>query len=629
MTAVAPDTTTVADEQPNGKRKRGAKTNAPAPTVPGFTPSDEAQVINVVMTDLAWSPLNPRKTFDDTGLAELAQSIAQRGLLQPIVVRNNPNYMAGIPGEVPFEGYLGERRYRAHKLLGAARIRAIVRDVSDVEMQRAMAVENLQRTDLGPMEEARAYRDLMADDPTLTIVGVAQVVSKEMSYVHRRLQLNKLPERAQQLLEERKLPFRAALEIARVESAEDVAAIMERYVEGALKHGWTPSADEIARACHATTLRLAQAPWSPKDATLLADAGSCLACPKRTGNAPTLFPDAQDVKDDRCTDRSCWQRKLVAFVEIRRGTAQKQAEKMGLPAVAISGEYGDRRRNHAEGTVYTRDHFATIPDEGPRSSACDATALGVVVESHPHANDFKIGTTHRVCTDPKCKVHRDADGARSGGDRSALEQKKRERQVHAECAVRAQALAQLARKVSVPRTLPPAEMRILAAHAVDRMYDHDRGPLCRQLNLEYVQHKDPTYQLARVVDGNHYVDSIRGAQAALRIHIDTLTPADLLRLCLRIALFGETQTHGSTDVREAVRIEALAKAYNVPVATMRKQAMDAWAADEKARAERRVAGEKRKKEKAARDAMKAAGQGDVAEQSAEKPERAKKAKPAT
>lgn len=135
------------------------------------------------------SKTNPRKHFDAAALKELAESIAKHGVLQAILVRPN-----GADGK--FELVAGERRWRAAKLAQLDRIPVTVRELSDTEALELQVVENLQRTDLHPLEEAEGYESLMkcqhADGRTYTADEIAAKVGKSRSYVYSRLKYTAL-----------------------------------------------------------------------------------------------------------------------------------------------------------------------------------------------------------------------------------------------------------------------------------------------------------------------------------------------------------------------------------------------------------------------------------------------------
>ena len=138
------------------------------------------------------NPNQPRKNFDETALQELADSIKQNGVLQPILVRK-------IGGK--YQIVAGERRYQASKLAGLKEIPAVVRDIDDKEVFQLALIENLQRSDLSPMEEAKGYRQLI-DSQGLTQEGLAKILSKSRSAIANTLRLMDLPTVVQEMIEQ-------------------------------------------------------------------------------------------------------------------------------------------------------------------------------------------------------------------------------------------------------------------------------------------------------------------------------------------------------------------------------------------------------------------------------------------
>jgi len=137
------------------------------------------------------SPLQPRGIFDESKLDELAQSISANGVVQPLIVR---------PKQDRFELIAGERRWRAAQRAGLTRVPAIVRNVSDDKVLELALIENIQREDLNPIEEARAYKKLI-DTVGLTQEVVAERVGRDRSYVTNFLRLLRLPEDLQELVQ--------------------------------------------------------------------------------------------------------------------------------------------------------------------------------------------------------------------------------------------------------------------------------------------------------------------------------------------------------------------------------------------------------------------------------------------
>lgn len=146
--------------------------------------ASQTETRNVPVNSIVFSPFQARRDFSKDELADLAQSIREHGVLQPILVR---------PFNKGFELVAGERRVRACKMIGMEFIPAVVRDMDDVEVAAAGLVENLQREDLNPLEEAEGYRRLI-DEFGLTQEALAQKVGKSQSTIANKLRLLRLPE---------------------------------------------------------------------------------------------------------------------------------------------------------------------------------------------------------------------------------------------------------------------------------------------------------------------------------------------------------------------------------------------------------------------------------------------------
>jgi ParB family transcriptional regulator, chromosome partitioning protein len=152
----------------------------------------------VPIEQLQPSRFQPRRRMDDEALQELAASIAEKGVLQPVLARR-------VPADAPlFEIIAGERRWRAAQLAQLHEIPVLVREFSDREAQEVALVENLQRQDLSPLEEAEGYRRLMQDHAH-TQDDVARSVGKSRSHVANTLRLLSLPEAVKHMLDDGQL----------------------------------------------------------------------------------------------------------------------------------------------------------------------------------------------------------------------------------------------------------------------------------------------------------------------------------------------------------------------------------------------------------------------------------------
>lgn len=176
--------------------------------------------VSLPIVSIVTNPDQPRKSFDETQLSELSDSIKQNGVLQPILVRKK--------GE-KYEIVAGERRYQASKLAGLKEIPAIVRDIDDAEVFQLALIENLQRSDLTPIEEARGYRQLL-DTKGLTQEGLAKILSKSRSAIANTLRLMDLPQEIQDMMEEGQITAGHARAILAVPTEEGRIKLAQKVV---------------------------------------------------------------------------------------------------------------------------------------------------------------------------------------------------------------------------------------------------------------------------------------------------------------------------------------------------------------------------------------------------------------
>ncbi len=163
----------------------------------------------------------PRKTFREDELAELADSIRQHGVLQPILVRKQGD---------GYEIVAGERRYQAAKAAGLTEVPAVIREISDDDVLKLALIENLQRSDLTPLEEARGYRQLI-DEKGLTQEELARILSKSRSTITNTLRLLDLPDEVQELVEDGRITAGHARAILAVPSEDGRVALARKVVE--------------------------------------------------------------------------------------------------------------------------------------------------------------------------------------------------------------------------------------------------------------------------------------------------------------------------------------------------------------------------------------------------------------
>jgi ParB family transcriptional regulator, chromosome partitioning protein len=197
---------------------------APAPVVATHVES-AGKPLEIPLDHIERNPFQTRTRFDETQLNELSQSIAASGVVQPIVVRE----LSQKNGEAKYQLITGERRWLASRKAGKATIPAIVRQASDEQTLEMTIVENLQRADLNPMEQARAYQRL-SHDFKMTQEQMAARTGKERASVANFLRLLRLPEPIQHKVESGDLSFGHARTLLALDSAESITSAAQKVM---------------------------------------------------------------------------------------------------------------------------------------------------------------------------------------------------------------------------------------------------------------------------------------------------------------------------------------------------------------------------------------------------------------
>ncbi len=182
--------------------------------------AEETEVKEIPIKDLRVNPYQPRKSFKEESLRELADSIKEHGVFQPIIVKKS------IKG---YEIVAGERRYRASRLAGKETIPAIIRDFTDEQMMEIAVLENLQREDLNAIEEAFAYDNLMKK-LNITQEELAKKIGKSRSYITNMLGLLTLPDKVKELVKEGKISTSHARTLSKLEDKEKIEELANRIV---------------------------------------------------------------------------------------------------------------------------------------------------------------------------------------------------------------------------------------------------------------------------------------------------------------------------------------------------------------------------------------------------------------
>jgi ParB/RepB/Spo0J family partition protein len=260
---------------------------------------------------------NFRKTFDEAALNELSESIKQHGILQPLVVRPGPG------DEGFYELVAGERRFRAAQLAGFEWVPVMVRHLDDKQFYEVQILENLQRRDVHPLEEALGFKRLLQHG--FSEEEIADKLGKTRTFIAQRLRLNNLNKNWTEHLKAGKLALGAALLLARLDKAnqDKVLKETEHFGRSLVDAFWSSKViqDAINRYVY---LDLAATIFPKDDAELNPARGACLTCAKRTGYNKTLFAEINEK--DYCLDSTCFQLKKDRFVAQQKQRLESQGE---------------------------------------------------------------------------------------------------------------------------------------------------------------------------------------------------------------------------------------------------------------------------------------------------------------
>jgi len=312
-------------------------------------------------------------------------------VLSPLLVR---------PKGHSYEIVAGARRYRAAQLAGLDSVPVRIVELTDAQALETSIVENLQRRDVHPLDEATGYVSLLHLD--YTVEQIAAKCGKSPSYVAARARLAQLAPAVTEAIAKDDIGVGHALLLARLQAEQQEEALaacyQETYTNGSkAKRILLPVRHLQQWIEHNILLELAAAPFSKEDAQLVPEAGSCVECPKRTGHNTLLFAEIGANQPDSCSDPKCYAAKIDAHVK------QTVAAKPKL--VQISTAYGQPKDGNG---AIRRNKYVEIRQEKPQRKnerdlpeykSCKYTTEAIVTEG------TEKGETKRVCANPECPVH--------------------------------------------------------------------------------------------------------------------------------------------------------------------------------------------------------------------------------
>lgn len=399
------------------KLKTKAVTEAPSPrpSPQGEGDKHSGDARSVRLEAILLSGTNPRKKFV---LDDLLSSIPIHGIVQRLLVRPLPLLspsLSSIPNggegvrrtgeeaaagnesrnEVQFELVCGERRYRAARELGLTEVPVEVRAMSDRDVREIQLLENLDREDLLPLEEAAGYAQLIADKvfgETIAenVNGLCAKLGRQRSHIYNQLALLKLSDPAQEAIAKGDLPVSIGYRLGKVPGEKLQAKALKKILKGGAYQQCMTARDAEAFLAREFQLDLKAAPFDIEDKTLDPQAGPCGECPYRSGNAPEEFPDIKSPHV--CTHPDCYRHKADASRERQLQeyrdlgwTVLTAAESKPL----FSREYwqGDRSEyvpaqytHHTDPKRRTTAQLVKLCKENPPRALACVDGIGKVVE---------------------------------------------------------------------------------------------------------------------------------------------------------------------------------------------------------------------------------------------------------
>jgi len=498
---------------------------------------------DVPVTALTESSSNPRKRFDETSLSELAASFKAQGVLAPLLVRELD--------ESKYEVIAGARRLRAAKIAELKNVPVRIVKLTDAEAVEAQCVENLQREDIHPLEEALGFKSLLELGAPYNIAHIAARSGKSEAYIYGRLKLADLiPPVAEAFLKD-EITIGHALLIAKLQTSQQQEAF------GAAFRGmWTSEGNsqvlipvrELAAWIESNILlQLASVPFDKQDETLVPAAGSCLNCPKRTGFNKLLFAD---VRKDSCTDPQCFRAKVDAHVA---KTMEKKPELVKISSAWNTREGAPLGRNrYVELQIKKAKANGSAAKQPAAQKPCEKMTDAIVMDGGSR------GQIVKVCADPNCKIHH--------GDKPSPQQLQRDRALER-------------RRIEKEKIAITARHRILAA-----ILERVSAPLKKADLLTVVEHVLGSlgYNRVPLLAKRHKVEIEKTNAAPVEVLLKQVSRYDesgLCRLLLEVSLVESAYRNGGDS--ESDVLLTTAKRYRIDAEKVQKAAAQEFAAKQK------------------------------------------------
>ncbi|WP_088147044.1 ParB/RepB/Spo0J family partition protein [Achromobacter denitrificans] len=494
--------------------------------------------------DVIPSKTNPRKRFDQEALQELAGSLRKHNILQPILCREHPTE----PGKL--ELIAGERRWRAAGIAKLTHIPVRIIAVDDLEMLELQVIENLQRQDLHPIEEAESYEALLAankDNPDYGVNEMAERLKKSRAYIYARLKLCDLEPEARTAFYEDKLTASVALLVARIPVRELQLKALHEVTTGETEEYYSDdngpmSARRAAEHIQENyMLELKRAVFPIAQADLVTVAGPCTSCVKRTGAQPELFSDVEGA--DVCTDPTCFDQKKKAHIAKLAEAAEQTGQKV------IRGEKADKifPYEHSSPRGYIKPdatpwqhitkgktYAEILGDDMPPAVMIENPHNGELISMVPEKEVFKALADKGIKTSQE--EHQ---------ERVKKEEAKNKIERHSRRVTLESIHAAVSERINAGETLKHEDLLMIAQASMARLWNDHRPTVCRLWGWDHKK------------------------QEEVRAGVDGLSAGQLALLLMEIAIAPELAVN-SYSTNEPTYLVATAERYGVDPSAAKK-----------------------------------------------------------
>lgn len=374
---------------------------------------------NLPLVALQISPINPRKHFPQTSINELAQSIKQVGIIEPLVVRPVVDPEVNALGTF-FEIVCGERRFRAAIIAEISEVPCQIRTLTDDQVLDIQITENLQREDMSPLDECNIFQSLM-DKRHLALQDVAIKFGKSVDYIFGRLRLSNLIEAGRQALENEIIPITAAIKIAHLSEKQQKMAInrtiVQADVDGKMTQFFTGLRDLKMFFDNNVLMSLVQANFDTKSETLFPEAGPCTTCIKKTGN--NMFSEMSGT--NKCLDNPCYKMKhILHYQALKKQTEEKNKK---VEVVFAARTFNMEKEFAKELEVIPINDYTEINPSKAKSSKSAVLAVLVGPDRDPEEKKYDEVIWIEVIKSKKKAVNNSESSSQNGEDQTLAAEK--------------------------------------------------------------------------------------------------------------------------------------------------------------------------------------------------------------